>query len=120
MPKINKENILAIKNPELAKQWHPTKNGDLTPNDVTTGFNKKVWWMCEKGHEWYATICNRVNGRGCPYCAGKCVCSDNSLQSLNPELAKQWHPIKNNNLTPDDVTASSHKKVWWQCEKSHE
>ena len=25
---------LAEVNPELAKQWHPTMNGDLTPEDI--------------------------------------------------------------------------------------
>ena len=30
--------------PDLAKQWHPTKNGDLKPMDVTYGSKKKVWW----------------------------------------------------------------------------
>ena len=30
--------------PHLVKEWHPTKNGDLTPKDVTYGSNKKVWW----------------------------------------------------------------------------
>ena len=45
---------LAETHPELAKQWHPTLNGDLTARDVTPGSNKKVWWKCDKGvdHEW--------------------------------------------------------------------
>ncbi|MDI6534995.1 zinc-ribbon domain-containing protein (plasmid) [Bacillus mycoides] len=45
------ENSIAIRNPELAKQWHETKNGKLTPFHVTVGSNKKAWWKCEKGHE---------------------------------------------------------------------
>lgn len=58
--------------PELAKQWHPTKNGDLQPIDITKASNKKVWWICDKGHEWQATINNRsMRGTGCPYCAGR-------------------------------------------------
>jgi hypothetical protein len=45
----------------LAKQWHPTKNGKLTPSDVGAGSTKKVWWKCNKGddHEWVASIVNR-------------------------------------------------------------
>jgi positive regulator of sigma E activity len=107
-------------NPKLLSEWHPTKNGDLTPSDVTVGSNKKVWWRCERGHEWDATAYNRAKGQGCPYCFGKRVCADNSLQALNPKLSKQWHPTKNERLTPDNVTVSSGKKVWWQCEKGHE
>jgi len=56
-------------NLELSKQWHPIKNGNLTPFEVTCGSYKKVWWICEKGHKWGATIKNRNNGSICPYCA---------------------------------------------------
>jgi hypothetical protein len=56
--------------PDLAKEWHPTKNGSLTPRDVTPYSNKKVCWRCNKNksHEWGATIYNRNRGTGCPYC----------------------------------------------------
>jgi len=54
-------------------------------------------------HEWEATLNYRSNGKGCPICA-----------TLNPELAKEWHPWKNETLTPMDVTSGSQKKVWWQ------
>ena len=117
--KSNKDNILAIKNPELIKQWHPTKNGDLTANDVTTGSTKKVWWVCEQGHEWDAVVHSRAKGVGCPCCAGQRTCADNSLQILFPDLAKQWHSTKNGELTPNDVTTGTNRKVWWQCEKGH-
>jgi hypothetical protein len=65
---VGADNCLQTVNPELAKQWHPTKNGGLTPNDVTKGSNKKVWWYCENGHEWEASIANRTKGNGCPNC----------------------------------------------------
>jgi hypothetical protein len=108
-------NSLAEKNPKLAKQWHPTQNGDLTPSDVTTGSDKKVWWICSKGHEWDAQISNRTTGRGCPECSGKKTGKDNNLAVKNPELAKQWHPTKNNELSPRCVTTGSAKRVWWIC-----
>ena len=114
------ENSLQTLNPNLAKQWHPTKNGDLTPSKVTTGSNKKVWWQCEKGHEWKATINQRSSGYGCPYCSNQRACVDNCLQTLNPKLSKQWHPTKNGDLTPKDVMPYSNKKVWWKCEKGNE
>ena len=104
----------------LSKQWHPTKNRNLTPSDVTVGSNKKVWWQCEKEHEWESTVKNRSKGNGCPYCSGKRATSKNCLQALNPKLAKQWHPNKNGDLTPSDVMMGSGKKVWWQCERGHE
>ncbi|QWI77934.1 zinc-ribbon domain-containing protein (plasmid) [Bacillus mycoides] len=114
------DNSLAIRNPELAKQWHETKNGKLTPFHVTFGSNKKAWWKCEKEHEWEASTWNRHKGRGCPYCANKKVCIDNCLATLNPEIARQWHPTKNGTLTPYDVVVGSYKKVWWMCEEGHE
>ena len=67
----NQENILAIKNPQLASEWHPTKNENLTPNDVGIGSKKKVWWLGKCDHEWAATISSRNKGNGCPYCSGK-------------------------------------------------
>ncbi|MCI6567534.1 MAG: zinc-ribbon domain-containing protein [Dysosmobacter sp.] len=31
----------------------------------------RVWWQCERGHEWQAVIFSRVQGAGCPVCAGR-------------------------------------------------
>jgi len=107
-------------NPDLAKQWHPIKNGDLTPRDVTARTGRKVWWLCEKGHEWEAKISNRSNGRNCPFCSGKCADAKNCLQIQNPDIEKQWHPFKNGDLTPSNITSGSRRKVWWQCNKGHE
>jgi len=52
---VSKTYNLKVFNPGLAAQWNPVKNGDLTPGAVTPGSGKKVWWLCEKGHEWQAT-----------------------------------------------------------------
>jgi positive regulator of sigma E activity len=104
----------------LVKEWHPTKNGILTPLDVSAKSGKKVWWLCEFGHEWEAKIYNRSYGTKCPYCSGKKACDDNSLVFLNPTLAHEWHPEKNKSLKPSEVVCYSNKKVWWICEKKHE
>lgn len=63
-----KRGSLLSRYPTIAEQWHPTKNAETTPDTVTPGSKKKVWWICEKGHEWTASIYSRVSGRGCPYC----------------------------------------------------
>jgi uncharacterized protein YndB with AHSA1/START domain len=114
------KNNLSDNNPELAKQWHPTKNGELTPRDVSIGSNKKVWWKCSKGddHEWEAMVIKRSRGNGCPFCSNHKVAKSNSLAVKNPKLAKEWHPSKNGDLTPFDVTPGSGKKVWWKCLKN--
>lgn len=116
---VVKSNCLATLNPELAKEWHPTKNGKLTPNDVIPGSYKKVWWKCAKGddHEWQSAIEWRNNGTGCPICSNKIAVKSNCLATLNSTLAKEWHPTKNGQLTPDKVTPGSLKKAWWICPK---
>jgi DNA-directed RNA polymerase subunit RPC12/RpoP len=114
------DNCLQTLKPQLAREWHPTKNGSLSPRDITPGSNKKVWWICKKGHVWLASANNRTNGRACPYCSGRTVCQDNCLETHNPELATEWHPTRNGDLTARDVTAGSHKKAWWKCSHNHE
>jgi hypothetical protein len=118
--RVCRDNCLVTINPGLAKEWHPTKNGKLTPNNITIFSNKKVWWVCEKDHEWESAISNRSAGNGCPYCAGQKVCKDNSLATLRPDLSNEWHYIKNGELTPNGITYKSGKKVWWLCDKGHE
>ena len=113
-------NLLTV-NPELAIEWHPTKNGNLKPTDIAADSNKKVWWMCKHGHEWQATVASRNAGLGCPYCSSKKVLLGvNDLQATNPELATEWHPTKNGDLKPTDVAADSNKKVWWKGKCGHE
>ena len=105
---------------ELLSEWHEEKNGDLSPKDITYGSKRKVWWRCEKGHEWMSSVQGRA-GRGCPYCKGRRPWKgENDLYTLYPHLAAQWHPKKNELLQPADVTPGSHRMVWWQCEKGHE
>ncbi|MBN2736450.1 MAG: zinc-ribbon domain-containing protein [Spirochaetales bacterium] len=114
------DNCLATINPELAKEWHPSKNGDFTPKDVVPKSQKKAWWICKKGHQWQAALYHRSRGQGCPYCTGVKVCDDNCLATNKPALAKEWHTKKNGKLTPKDVVAGSRKTVWWKCSKGHE
>ena len=115
------ENDLATLRPELAAQWHPTRNGSLTPGDLTAGTRRKVWWRCDKGHEWQASVLSRTSlGNGCPVCAGKQVIpGENDLASQFPQLAAQWHPDKNGALRPENVSPNSNRKVWWLCPLGH-
>lgn len=114
-------NDLATKMPVLAREWHPYRNGILTASDVTSCSNKKVWWLCQVGHEWEATIAKRSSGQGCPVCAGHTILQGyNDLATTNPVLATEWHPTKNHSLTPHDITSGSGHSVWWQCKRGHE
>ena len=106
---------------DLLRQWDQSKNGDLTPNDISYGSRRKVWWRCGKGHEWQAIVKSRVSGCGCPVCTNREITpGENDLATANPHLAAQWHPTKNGALSPKDVAAGTHRKVWWRGEKGHE
>ena len=98
------------------------KNGSLTPDGVTSGSGRKIWWLGECGHEWEAQVYSRSKQKtGCPYCVNQKVLKGfNDLATTHPELVKEWHPTKNNDLTPKDITVNSNKKAWWQCFKGHE
>ena len=108
-------------NEQLMKEWAWERNTNVEPSKITNGSHKKVWWRCTKGHEWEASVEHRNKGRGCPYCAGRYVIKGyNDLQTVNPDLAKEWNYEKNNGLTPEDVFPNSDKKAWWKCNKAHQ
>ena len=116
-----KENCLKNRYPELAKEWHPIKNGKLTPDQVykTTVM---YWWQCpkQKDHVYKQIIYDRVEKKvGCSFCAFKKLTKSNSLKHMYPIVAKEWHPTKNGKLTPDKVVGHSHKHAWWICKRKH-
>ena len=124
------ENILLVKNPELTKEWYYEKNLDLKPWQVTYASAKKVWWLCQNIceiggciHAYRSTIAHKSNGSGCIFCnpGGKnpLFCYHKSLAYLWPNVAKMWHPTKNIDLTPAEVTAKSHKSAWFRCPKTN-
>lgn len=118
--KAFKENLIkekgSIAELPIAKEWNFARNGDLKPSDFTAGSNKKVWWICSKGHEWQATIVGRFKPMGCPYCSNRRVLSGyNDIGTLYPELLEEWDWEKNGDLKPEDIVIGSTKKVWWKC-----
>ena len=117
-------NNLTVTNPKLAKEWNYEKNFPEKPENYSSGSGKRVWWICTKdsSHIWDAVIASRNNGHGCPICSGHRPSKQNNLLAVFPEIAKEWHPTKNNDLSPEDFTSKSGAKVWWQCQldKSHE
>ena len=111
-------NSLAEVHPELVSEWSE-KNLPLTPDDITFGSNKKVWWKGACGHEWQTSVKARSNGEKCPICSGaRVIAGINDLATLEPLLVKQWS--KKNKIKPTEVSIGSHKKVIWRCEKGHE
>ena len=110
-------NCLATKNSKLASEWHPTLNEDLTPWDVTCNNGRNVWWQCDKGHEWEASISNRYSQHSdCPYCTGRKPSKEYNLLVCNPKLCEEWDYNKNK-INPEEYCPNSGDKVWWICSK---
>jgi len=107
--RVTPENNLAAMHPERARQWHPTRNGDLTPQEVLPGYSRLVWWLCGTcGHEWQAKPSSRMRGSGCRECSRSFPRrATEPLSVTHPELAAQWHPTANGGATPDQVTFGS-------------
>ena len=112
-------NDLKTKYPQLAKEWHPTKNINLKPDSVLCGSAKKVWWLGKCGHEYEQKIVNRVNGASCPFCSHqKLLVGFNDLATTNPEIVKEWDYNKND-ILPTQIGVGTHKKIWWKCPFGH-
>ena len=73
--------------PAQSAKWHKSRNGALSPNDVTPGSHRKVWWQCDKGHSWEAPVYYvAISGSGCPYCRGlRAIPGETDLLTLFPE-----------------------------------
>lgn len=112
-------NLLSEVHPELVLEWSE-RNLPLTPDKITYGSNKIVWWIGTCGHEWQTSVKARSSGEKCPICSGaRAVEGINDLVTLKPELAAEWSS-KNNPLKPTMVTVGSHKKVIWKGKCGHE
>lgn len=119
--KVNHTNSLFVLRPDLIKYWDYKKNKDVSPHEITPKNSKKVWWICGKCDSSYdMSVYNKNNEVGCPYCSGQRANHTNSLFSLNPKLADQWHPTLNKVLTPHDVTPGSSQRAWWLGKCGHE
>lgn len=117
---IERRGSLADNNPTASSLWHPTKNGGITPKDVTVSSGIKVWWKCTKGHEWQATIANMNVAPYCRICNKtnhKAVPFIDSFASEHPQMLSEWNYTKNESVNPNRVKSGSHNKVWWICEK---
>jgi DNA-directed RNA polymerase subunit RPC12/RpoP/very-short-patch-repair endonuclease len=98
--------------PNFAAEWDQKKNGKLSTDQMTPGSNKEIFWICPNGHSWSASPKERTHKRSpkiCPICR--------SLGYNFPEIASEFHRKRNAELTPEMISKSSSKKVWWKCKK---
>lgn len=101
--------------PEIANQWHPTRNGTRwTPNNVGPNSKRVVWWLADCcGHEWQEPVVNRnkYKRQRCP----ECRTILDSLAWVDPGLASEWsneNPITAWHIRPTAQTVFSPK---WVC-----
>lgn len=111
----------------LLLEWDYDKNESITPETVSKGSHKIIWWKCSNGHEWKAQIKSRTYNHGCPYCSGtnkRAQVGINDLATWCKENDKQyildeWDYDSNEGLRPEMFTFGSHKRVYWKCVKGH-
>lgn len=105
---------------DLAAELHPAKNGDIRADEILAGVHRNLWWVCDKGHEWKANVVNRMNGTGCPYCAGTAILTGfNDLVTRCPSLMEEWDYEENRDISPETLACSSRLSVWWKCSLGH-
>ncbi|MBK8225249.1 MAG: zinc-ribbon domain-containing protein [Candidatus Obscuribacter sp.] len=127
---------LAHSRPDVARQWHPDLNGDLTPKDFSAGSTFRAWWKCPRAddHVFQKAICTRTIAKSkwlaCPFCAGR---EDSKIKRLpisgrkhkkpltvtHPHIARQWDKRKNAPWKPEDFTAGSGFEAHWICTCGH-
>ena len=118
-------NNLAVKCPDLMKEWH--RDNKVDPNWITLASHKKIKWFCSKNkecqcHVWEATIRDRVGsksrpGTRCPFCSSgaKQICDHNNFKYLYPSIAIEWHPTKNGSFLPNQFAPCADRSFWWKC-----
>ena len=109
---------LAATHPHLCKLW--SESNPMPPTSVSAGSHKRVWWNCEKGHAWEASIeLMALKDSSCPYCAGKrAIPGETDLATARPDMLEEWDYEKNT-LKPSEILPSAHDKVWWKCKLGH-
>ena len=116
------------KRQDLIQEWNNEKN-EISIDNISPKNSRKVWWKCNLGHEWDATIGSRTNPLrpgGCPYCSKppkKILVGFNDFESWcknnnRNDLLAEWD-YENNSILPSEVTFGSGKRIWWKCSKAH-
>jgi transposase-like protein len=125
--KVRPERSLAVVRPELLKEWHPTRNGELDPLRIAAASERIVWWRCSVGNcgrEWRAMVGNRTKhgSLGCRRCAHRLAGKrraradrERSFGALYPHLLEEWHPTRNGGVDPFAIKPGSERRLWWRC-----
>jgi len=119
--RIQPDQSIFATSPDLVAEWHWQRNGAIDIGGVSAGSRTVAWWLCPFGHEWTARVADRsAKHAGCPICAHTRPEPATSFAAIAPEIASEWHPVRNDALTPEQVMPSSNRKVWWHCVEGHD
>lgn len=114
--------------PDIVKYWDFDKNANIDISNITSKSGQRVWWVCSKcGASYQTKVCAVVNG------SKRCVCStcyrkslpqvkvdsylknDGSFMEHYANLLDEWCYELNVDISPNQLTDKSNKKVWWKC-----
>jgi hypothetical protein len=122
MSSINLANSLAVRFPDIAKEWHETKNGALCPEHLDAHSHINAWWTCSKcGNDFRKPVHKRTtirkhNAGGCPYCCGqRRKVGFNDLETLFPGISQFWCKEENDNINMklEECSPTSVKYTYW-------
>ncbi|MFF7638601.1 zinc-ribbon domain-containing protein [Kitasatospora sp. NPDC008050] len=100
--------------PDMLVEVDPDTNPGIDPRHLLTNDKIRLIWRCAQGHQWPASVRHRaIAGSGCPQCAGRKAAPQ--LERAHPGLAAEWHPVRNEGLALEKITAGSHRVAWWRC-----
>ena len=110
--RVSITNSLANLFPKIANQFHPTLNGDLTPETLTAGTGKKVWWKCPEGddHVWECKVVEENCQKQKRQLSFLFESAYQFNQQFGASLSRDCQavaPSKNGLLRSSDVTGSS-------------
>lgn len=115
--------------PAIAAEWDRERNTEISPDDVTPGSSRRVWWRCAAGHRWQAVIAMRASGTDCPICFEQRRCGDHlaaaarrtrhTLTGYAPAWLSDWESGLNGSANPDEIASNSDVLYWWRCGKGH-
>jgi hypothetical protein len=115
--------------PDWLAEWDAERNRESNPTTIAVGSDTLYWWRCDRGHCFQKSPRQRSHGAKCPMCVNLAraeavrrarLVRSGSLRDNCPEIATEWHPSRNGNLTADSLSANSHQMVWWRCPAGHE
>ena len=135
LPKPTFEKSLKFKFPKISEEFDLKKNYPFRPEYFTPHSNRKVFWICDRGHSYETRIGGRTRrsrenidkrngkkiikkGSNCPYCSGRLPCKENNATTHCPTIKKYWD-YKLNKDKPHLFSKSSQSKVYFKCSNGH-